>query len=56
MFLKVISFYLFIYLGGRGAPVHMHGCQRRMLGILQSSLEIGSLALSGAGLLVTKSQ
>lgn len=56
MFLKVISFYMFIYLEGGEAPVHMHGCQRRTLGVLQSSLEIESLALSGDGLTVIKSQ
>lgn len=58
MFLKVISLYLFISLEGGEAPVHMHRCQRRTLGVLlyQSSLEIGSLALSGAWLTVAKFQ
>ena len=58
MFLKVISLYLFISLGVKEVPVHMHRCQRKTLGVLlyQSSLEIGSLALSGARLTVTKSQ
>lgn len=62
MFLKVIFFYMFIYLGSGEAPVNMHGCQRRTLDgwmdvlLYQSSLEIGSLALFGAGLTVTKSQ